>query len=219
MGFGDNKQSEPSQSEIKITPIEDLMREHGILKRLLLIYGDAEKRLCGYKPFQPSIVYPVILQSASIARQFIENYHQKLEEHYIFPRFIQEQIYVNLVCSLQEQHAAATKLTTLILQAANQRDPYMQGRQYIAHLLSLYKQMYEPHEAREDTVLFPAFRKLVTPREFKKLGEKFEEIEETMFGKDGFQTILRQVEQLEKALGIYELSQYTPHFTGKHLHL
>ncbi|MEZ2661121.1 hemerythrin domain-containing protein [Aneurinibacillus aneurinilyticus] len=141
-----------------------------------------------------------------------------MEEHYIFPRFIQEQIYVNLVCTLQEQHAAATKLTTLILQVANQGDPYMQGRQYMAHLLSLYKQMYEPHEAREDTVLFPAFQKLVTPREFEKLGEKFEEIEETMFGKDGFQTILRQVEQLEKALGIYELSQYTPHFTGKHLH-
>ncbi|GAA3315622.1 hypothetical protein GCM10020331_010850 [Ectobacillus funiculus] len=34
-----------------------------------------------------------------------------------------------------------------------------------------------------------------------------------MFGKNGFQTILKQVEQLEKALDIYELSQYTPHFT------
>jgi hemerythrin-like domain-containing protein len=73
----------------------------------------------------------------------------------------------------------------------------MQGRHYIAHLLSLYKQMYEPHEAREDTVLFPAFREIVTPEEFQALGEKFEKIEETMFGKNGFQTILKQVEQLE----------------------
>jgi hemerythrin-like domain-containing protein len=201
------------QSEIEITPTEDLMREHGILKRLLLIYEDAEKRLRGHKPFQPHVVYPVILQSGIIARHFIENYHQKLEENYIFTRFLQEQSHVDLVHILQEQHVAATQLTTLILQAAGQADQHMQGRQYTARLLSLYKQMYEPHEAREDTVLFPAFRKLVTPEEFQVLGEKFEKIEETMFGKNGFETILKKVEQLEKALGIYELSQYTPHFT------
>ncbi|MFC6603994.1 hypothetical protein ACFQDF_24735 [Ectobacillus funiculus] len=76
----DNRQSEPSRPEIEITPTEDLMREHGILKRLLLIYEDAEKRLRGYKPLHPHIVYPVILQTGTIARNFIENYHQKLEE-------------------------------------------------------------------------------------------------------------------------------------------
>ncbi|PEI96802.1 hemerythrin [Bacillus pseudomycoides] len=208
----DNRQFEPSQSEIEIPPTEDLMREHGILKRLLLIYEDAEKRLLGYKPFQPHIVYPVILQTAAIARDFIENYHQKLEENYIFNRFLREQSHVNLVHTLQEQHIAATRLTTLILQAASQGDQFVQGRQYIAQLLFLYKQMYEPHEAREDTVLFPAFREIVTPEEFRLLGETFEKIEEIMFGKNGFQTILRKVEQLEKTLGIYELSQYTPSF-------
>src|SRR5207237_5266049 len=31
--------------------------------------------------------------------------------------------------------------------------------------------MYNPHEAREDTVLFPAFRKIVSPHEFDALGE------------------------------------------------
>ncbi|WP_416828205.1 hemerythrin domain-containing protein [Ectobacillus polymachus] len=204
-----NRQSE----EIAIPPTEDLMREHGILKRLLLIYEDVEKRLLGYKSFQPHIVYPVILKSGTIARNFIENYHQELEEHYIFTRFLQEQSHIGLVHVLQEQHTAAKKLTTLILQAAGQGDQHMQNRQNIAHLLSLYKQMYEPHEAREDTVLFPAFREIVTKAEFLALGEKFEEIEESKFGKNGFESILKQVEQLEKALGIYELSQYTPHFT------
>ncbi len=34
--------------------------------------------------------------------------------------------------------------------------------------------MYRPHEAREDTILFPALRKLVSKNEYHSLGEKFE---------------------------------------------
>ncbi len=79
-------------------------------------------------------------------------------------------------------------------------------------MLSQYIRMYEPHEAREDTELFPALRKLVGGDEFERLGKQFEEIEEKMFGKEGFKRIVNQVAQLEKSLGIYELSQFTPRF-------
>jgi hemerythrin-like domain-containing protein len=37
--------------------------------------------------------------------------------------------------------------------------------------------MYNPHETREDTVLFPAFRKIVSAHEFDSLGEDFEKEE------------------------------------------
>ncbi|PUA35693.1 hypothetical protein C8Z91_28915 [Paenibacillus elgii] len=70
--------------------------------------------------------------------------------------------------------------------------------------------MYEPHEAREDTDLFPALRSIVTPKEFKNLGELFEEIEEKRFGKNGFQRIVQFISRIEQTLGIYDLSQFTP---------
>jgi predicted neutral ceramidase superfamily lipid hydrolase len=70
--------------------------------------------------------------------------------------------------------------------------------------------MYEPHEAREDTVLFPALRDIVGIKEFEKMGERFEEIEHERFGENGFQNIVHQVAEIEKVLGIYELSQFTP---------
>ena len=70
--------------------------------------------------------------------------------------------------------------------------------------------MYRPHEAREDTVLFPAFRKLVSKHEYDSLGEEFEGNEHKLFGSDGFETIVNKVAEIEKALGIYELSQFTP---------
>jgi hemerythrin-like domain-containing protein len=69
--------------------------------------------------------------------------------------------------------------------------------------------MYRPHKAREDTVLFPAFHSVVSPKEYASLGEAFEDKEEELFGKDGFEKIVQEVEQLEKTIGIYELSNFT----------
>ena len=70
--------------------------------------------------------------------------------------------------------------------------------------------MYRPHEAREDTVLFPAFRSVVSGHEYDALGEDFEKKEDELFGQDGFFKVVDQVAQLEKKLGIFELSQFTP---------
>jgi hemerythrin-like domain-containing protein len=70
--------------------------------------------------------------------------------------------------------------------------------------------MYRPHKAREDTVLFPALHTLVSPEEYDRLGDVFEEREQKLFGKDGFERIVEEVTALEKKLGIYELSGFTP---------
>ena len=77
---------------------------------------------------------------------------------------------------------------------------------------SLHKfiRMYRPHAAREDTVLFPAFRSLVAPDEYDTLGEEFEKKEHALFGEEGFAKIVDEVAQLEKTLGIYDIAQFTP---------
>jgi hypothetical protein len=70
--------------------------------------------------------------------------------------------------------------------------------------------MYSPHEAREDTVLFPAFREIVRGHEYDALGEEFEKKEHQLLGEDGFEKMVDRVASIEKALGIYDLSQFTP---------
>ena len=83
-------------------------------------------------------------------------------------------------------------------------------RAKLAKLLADFIRMYNPHEAREDTVLFPAFRKVVSGNEFDSLGEQFEKEEDRLFGEDGFEKIVAQVADLEKQFGIYDLAQFTP---------
>ncbi|HEX8043590.1 MAG TPA: hypothetical protein VF496_08360, partial [Candidatus Deferrimicrobium sp.] len=67
-----------------------------------------------------------------------------------------------------------------------------------------------PHEAREDTVLFPAIRRIVSTHEYAALGEKFEEKEHRLFGEDGFEKMVEKVAGIERRLGIYELAKFTP---------
>jgi hypothetical protein len=70
--------------------------------------------------------------------------------------------------------------------------------------------MYGPHEAREDTVLFPAFRGVGSAHEFGALGEEFEKREDRLFGRNGFESVVERVARIERQLGIYELAQFTP---------
>jgi hypothetical protein len=72
------------------------------------------------------------------------------------------------------------------------------------------REMYRPHAAREDTILFPALRSIVSAKEFDDLGEEFEDKEEKLFGAGGFEKIIGQVAELEKTIGLYDISQFTP---------
>lgn len=191
----------------EVAPVEDLMREHGILNRLLLIYEEIGKRMSkGDKC--PS---DILRQTAAIVHDFIEEYHEKLEEDYIFVRFEKAKKMQDLVQILREQHQKGRILTNYILSNANDqalRDPSV--GQKIQDALGEFIKMYRPHEAREDTVLFPAFKTLVSPKEYDSLGDIFEDKEKELFGKDGFNTVVEKVAKLEKGLGIYNLSQFTP---------
>ncbi len=194
------------QKEIEISPVEDLMREHGALARVLLIYDEIISRLNRRMEFPPD----VLTTSTGLIRRFVENYHEKLEEDYLFPRFEKAGKLVDLVKILLQQHQAGRRLTDRIRSLAGLPSLKAPGEKAeLAKYLGLFTRMYRPHKAREDTVLFPTFRSVVSAKEFDSLGEAFEDKEEELFGKDGFEKIVIEVEKLEKRMGINDLSQFT----------
>lgn len=193
------------KEEEEVAPGEDLMREHGVVNRLLLVYEEVGRRI------QARQSYPadVVTRSADIVRRFIEGYHEKLEEDQLFPRFEKAGRLVDLVAVLRAQHERGRALTAEILGLA--AAPLTQStRERLVDVCRLFIRMYRPHEAREDTVLFPAFHRLVSQREYESLGDVFEDKEHELFGARGFDGIVDEVAQIERALGIYELSQFTP---------
>ena len=191
----------------EVSPAEDLMREHGVLKRVLLIYEEAIRRMTANQ----ELPVETVADSAKIIRNFIEDYHEKLEENFLFPRFEKAGKLTDLVKTLRDQHQAGRRVTDLTLGLAKQSTiKNADERAELADSLRQFIRMYNPHEAREDTVLFPAFRKIVSANEYASLGEDFEKKEHELFGEDGFEKMVGKVTNIEKKLGIYELAQFTP---------
>jgi hemerythrin-like domain-containing protein len=202
--LGQEKKKDEEEEEVSTN--EDLMREHGILKRVLLVYDEIIRRIAAKQDFPPQTV----TDSANIIRKFIEDYHEKLEEDHLFPRFRQKGKLVDLVNVLYQQHQAGRRVTDRVFASVKSLKS-QEDRDKLAVDLRAFNRMYAPHEAREDTVLFPELHKVVSPNEYDALGEQFEKIERQTFGGDGFDIYVDKVTDIEKQLGIYDLAQFTPH--------
>ncbi len=189
-----------------VTPAEDLMREHGVLKRVLLVYDEIRERIAAGKAFPADAVKG----AAGIIRTFIEQYHEKLEEEQLFPRFRKKGKLVELVDTLEAQHKAGRTVTERILSLASAGLKADVDKRTLSQALHAFSRMYAPHEAREDTVLFPAIHDVVSRHEYDALGEDFEKKEHELLGKDGFEGMVDTIAGIEKQLGIYDLAQFTP---------
>jgi hemerythrin-like domain-containing protein len=202
------KESEGQKpGDADIGPGEDLMREHGVLRRVLLVYNEASRRLEGAGDLDPG----AIQRSAALIRKFIEDYHERQEEEMVFPRFEKARRLVELVRVLRAQHQAGRKVTERLqglATAAGIKDP--ERRRQLRGELLAFVRMYEPHASREDTVLFPALHDLVSPSEYDALGEDFERREHQAFGDEGFEHAVSEIDAIERALGIEDLAQFTP---------
>src|SRR3989440_3976871 len=80
-----------------VTAPEDLMKEHGVLNRCLLIYEEGLRRIQGKQEVSPE----VFLHTAQLIRHFVEEYHEKNEEDHIFPVFEKHGKLVDLVQTLK----------------------------------------------------------------------------------------------------------------------
>jgi hemerythrin-like domain-containing protein len=202
----ENSKKNGKKKPEEIGPGEDLMREHGVLRRALLVYREAGRRLA-VGEFDAG----ALADCARLIRRFVEDYHERQEEDFVFPRFERANKLTELVSILRTQHQAGRALTEKIqtlTTPATLKDP--QQRRQLITALDGFVRMYEPHAAREDTVLFPALREIVTPAEYDALGEDFEKRERQLFGGDGFEQAVGKIDAIEKKIGIEDLAVLTP---------
>ena len=181
--------------------LEDLMSEHGILNRLLLIYEKAIENLEKDIYFDIKIVNV----AAKLVRRFVEDYHEKTEERYVFPVLQQLKIETELVNELILQHKLGRVLTNNIIALTEKQF----NKNKLIKYMRLFIKMYRFHECKEDTIIFRLFKNAVTDKEYNEYGEKFETEEEAVLGEDGFNKILELVAVLEKKIDIYDLNKIT----------
>jgi len=192
----------------EVTATEDLMREHGVLRRALLVYTVAATKLRG----NPSALPPDALQkTAKLFKAFGEDYHEKkLEEAYIFPAVMKAggaaASYPDI---LVVQHNRGREITDYILALTEGPKLGAVNAGQLASALESFVMMYRNHAAREDTIIFPAWKQTMTGEQLDEMNDKFEDIEHEQFGEDGFEAAVNQISAIEGSLGMSDIAQFT----------
>jgi hemerythrin-like domain-containing protein len=187
--------------------VEDMMREHGVLRRALLVYTTVAQRLRqGGAGVDPN----ALKNTAILFRDFGERYHERLlEEEHIFPvvRHTQGEAaaYPDI---LTAQHNRGREITQYIVDVAD-RGRTGGDAESLARSLDAFVAMYRNHAAREDTIVFPAWKKALPGHAIVEMGDQFEKIERRMFGHDGFEDAVKKIAAIEQSLGLADLAQFT----------
>lgn len=199
----------PAPKEPEVTATEDLMREHGVIRRALIVYSESVPRLRA----NATAVDPSALRdTAQLFRAFGENYHEKmLEEQHIFPIVRKSggtlARYVDVLLS---QHARGREITGYILAVTGSAKIGATHAEPLARVLEGFVRMYESHAAREDTIVFPAWKANFSNKQLDELADQFEDIEHRVFGKDGFDDAEKKISAIEGRLGLSDLARFTP---------
>jgi hemerythrin-like domain-containing protein len=194
--------------EKEVGAVEDLMREHGVLRRALLVYSGSVPKI---RANPGSLPTDAIARTAKLFRSFGEDYHERmLEERYIFPAVKKAggaaAAYVDV---LKAQHDRGREITDYILAVTGRGTIGTGDAEPLTRAFESFVLMYQNHTAREDTIVFPAWKDALSERQLRGMGERFEDIEHRQFGKDGYEDAVKQIGQIEQVLGLADLAQFT----------
>jgi len=192
----------------EVSAVEDLMREHGALRRILAVYRETAGWLAaGRTDFDAA----ALGQAADLFRAFGEDYHEReLEEQHVFPQLLKAGgPAAALVPVLLAQHARGREATAFVRARCGGGRIAPGDAASLARVLQDFTRMYEAHTAFEDTVAFQAWRQSMSEKEQAAAGDSFEQIERSHFAGGGFEMAVGQVAQIEQKLGLHDLARYT----------
>lgn len=201
--------SAAAEKDEEVEAAEDLMREHGVLRRALLVYSEAQSRLSGGTG---DIPVSALRDAATLFRTFGEDYHERaLEEKHVFPVLAKlGGQHAQLSKVLEQQHDRGREITAYLSAVTGGGRIADANAKPLASALATFVRMYQHHAAIEDTVIFPAWKAAISKSQYHELSGQFEDLEQKMFGRDGFEDAVARIEKIEEAFGLADLSKLTP---------
>lgn len=196
-----------------VSAVEDLMREHGVLRRILVVYRELAPVL---RSAPGSLDAGALGAAADLFRNFGEAYHEgMLEERHIFPAVRKAGGEAGaLVATLLAQHQRGREITAFIRAKAVGGKVAAGDAEPLAQALDGFVRMYAAHTAYEDTIVFQAWRKSMSPKQLAEAGEQFEQIERQQFKGDGFDMAVEEITGIEQRLGLHDLAHFTAPMPG-----
>lgn len=168
---------------------EDLMYEHALLDRIILLLEHINIKLVDDLDISKKMEQIIIL--ITIVKDFIENFHEKMEEKYIFPYFSKHEKYKEYINILIFQHIESNKITNKIIEYAKENNKELNS------MIHQFIYMYRAHANRENTIIFKKIKKIIPIDEYKKISEKMDLLEDEQFGKGAYDKFLKMIIDIE----------------------
>ncbi|MFO7957718.1 MAG: hemerythrin domain-containing protein [Candidatus Brocadiia bacterium] len=186
---------------------EKLMREHGLIQRLMNVYQECADRLAVGEDLPDGL----ILNAGALADEFIESYHEEAEQKYVYPVFVEAGRMADLVAVMVRQHAIGRRLSEqTIYQAGQGEQAEPETRDSLMRTCWRYSRMYRAHVAFEDSILFPELRDVVSGEEFWQIASRIRAFEHETLGRGGLAQVGERVAEIEALLGLEGLDSFTP---------
>jgi hemerythrin-like domain-containing protein len=189
------------------TAIEILDRQHGLLERAIAILEEIRGGMDARMDLPPEI----ITETAGIIRRSGVDYHQKMEDKYIFPALDAAKKMGGLIGVLREQHEAGARLIEVIKGLSvgfSAKD--LEKRRTMSSAIHHFSRMYRAHTDREETLIFPLVRQVTAPKAFTEMNAAFQKAEKELQGQDRFEETIQKISGYENTLGIGDLAAFTP---------
>jgi hemerythrin-like domain-containing protein len=201
---GDKAAEAPSDG---LSPTERLMRGHGLLRRLTALFREAAPNL---RINPGAIDLQAMVQATDLFHAFVSDFQEKaLEEAIVFPAVETAGGDPGaLVRTLVIQHERGREILAYVKERCSRGVIGIADSEPLARALESMARMYEEHTAIEETVVFPAWRKTLSPGQLEEAGGQFQTLEQERF-KGGFDQAVSDVRQVEQRVGLVHLHLFT----------
>jgi hemerythrin-like domain-containing protein len=188
------------------SPACNLMMEHGLAERVMLIY---ERVIKDWKSGEEADL-SLVNRTAKIAKTCLSGCHERNEERCLFPLFREEGYLTELVDTLERQHDAGREVTDKIIDLSS--PGRIRDETHMNILMTLcrsYIFMYRPHMSRENTELFPRLSGIASRDAIGEIMNKMDVATRDVLGDQGFAGPLRDLAELEQSLDIHDVRDFT----------
>lgn len=201
-------QAQFTPPEVRASAVEDLMQEHGVLRRCLAIFDVAALRLRSGSGVVPA---QMLRDGAMLFRTYGEDLHERMqEEQFVLPQISKAVAELAPTAAvLKFQHDRGREITEFVLNTTREGRIGQGDAVPIADALDGFVKMYMYHAALEDTVIFPAWKASLQPDQYRELAARFERLEQQEVGPDGFADAVRRIIAIENAFNLGQLSLWT----------
>jgi hemerythrin-like domain-containing protein len=179
---------------------DDLSHEHELIRRMITVL---ESLTGGVRSGRPGVAGD-LREAVRFVRGFADKCHHGKEEKLLFPLIAgKNQTVAKMpVRILTSEHDAGRTLISEVeralsgLEAGDEK-----AAAQVAQAVSLYARMLRKHIDKEEDIVFPLAKTLISPEEADLLAEQFEALEEEM-GEDAHELYRGIVESLEQRMSV-----------------